>query len=136
LLTKLLAKIKMLASTVQFSRNRRPPTTTRRLPHPHRPGRASSKQNGSSTVESPETAADSHSLRTQQRAKRPDLDHAVPSPPHPKASWRVLDTRRPGRQLIDVPPMSYPSRTDASTRDWTPRPPARRPAAPRCLDAP
>ena len=30
--------------------------------------------------------------------------------------------QRSGRQLIDVPPMSYPSRTDASTRDWTPPP--------------
>lgn len=42
----------------------------------------------------------SHSLRTQQRAKRPDPVDVVPSP---TASCReVLDTREPDRQLIDV----------------------------------
>jgi len=140
LLTKLLAKIKMLASTVQFSRNGRPPTTTRRLPHPpHTHHRHESRQNGSSTVESPETAADSHSLRTQQRAKRPNPHHVVPSPP-PEGELKSTGhtkTRTPTNRCSTHELPLEDRRLDKGLDTPTTRPdrPARRPARPNPTDA-
>ena len=112
--------IKMLASTVQFSRNGRPPTAARRLPAPavregQHPVRAvrrpwSPRRSWPQPLPQDPTAC---------QATRPPRAPFLPDPTT-KVSPGVLGAADAGRQLIDVPPMSCPSRTDASTGDWTP----------------
>lgn len=116
---------KMLASTVQFSSNHRPPPSTP-APTPPRPPPEGDNHDlavrPDQTAPTKATPPTGCSLRTQQRAKpTPTTSNPVPSPQQAAGVLGATDHR--SRPVVDVPPVSTTPHTLGEGMGLDTRPP-------------